>query len=414
MLSQPDGTWKNASSNIEGQENGGLPEGFTFGHEMSSGDFDGDGDIDFFTGKLLFINDGTGRFTNESQLLPQVMRPTGTYLMTSLIGDLDGDGKGDVVSAYAEAAGKSGYVYFTGNNSTVELPEGRFGINNTKFNSGMLYDVNLDGKKDIVFSVTRSQPYYRGRLLQVFLNNGNRTFQDATQNLVISYPLMDQVDGEGHMLVVDVNADNVPDLIHSGAGPFDTTPFHSVTVYLNINGKLIQMDPTAFPWVSPWQLSGFEGLRQWQESGGMQRAYPIDLDKQAGIDFVSFVRTPLSSWPQNEPSKQTYYSILSKQIYVSSSNGELIKFEESSLDQNFPNPFSTETTIHFRKHSSGTIRLSVCDLQGREVALLLHETMPEGSHSINFNAAGLTPGMYFYRLETAEGIETRRMWVIKE
>jgi hypothetical protein len=102
MLSTPSGVYVDGSHRIQGQESGGLPSGFTFGHDMSSGDVNGDGNPDFFTGKSLFLGDGTGGFTNATSTLPQDIRPNSTYLMTSLIGDFDGDGIGDIVSAYAD------------------------------------------------------------------------------------------------------------------------------------------------------------------------------------------------------------------------------------------------------------------------------------------------------------------------
>lgn len=53
----------------------------------------------------------------------------------------------------------------------------------------------------------------------------------------------------------------------------------------------------------------------------MERAYPIDLDGQAGIDFVSNVATPIRRLPQVDPNELNFYSILSKPLIMTSPNG---------------------------------------------------------------------------------------------
>ncbi len=84
-----------------------------------------------------------------------------------------------------------------------------------------------------------------------------------------------------------------------------------------------------------------------------------------------------------------------------------------ALQGNWPNPFNPSTTIAFSAAETGPVQLSVYDLQGRLVSTLVDGMVARGEHSVIFDAAGLSSGTYLYRLESAAGIETRRMTLIK-
>jgi len=75
---------------------------------------------------------------------------------------------------------------------------------------------------------------------------------------------------------------------------------------------------------------------------------------------------------------------------------------EFALQQNYPNPFNPTTTLSFVLGHWSFVTLKVYDVLGREVATLLkNEAMEEGEHEVEFNASGLTSGVYFYRLNVA-------------
>jgi hypothetical protein len=412
ILSTPSGVYVDGSHLIEGQEAGGTAPGFTFGHELSSGDVNGDGHADIFTGKFLFLGDGTGRFTNATSTLPAQIRPTSTYLMTSLIGDFDGDGKGDIVAAYAENPDVSGYVHMSKTNTVVALPPGLFGNINTKYNSGMVMDVDGDGRLDIVFGVTRATPYYEGRRIQVIRNVSDGVFEDATAALVVEFPYLDQLQGEGHFQLADVDRDGIPDLVHSGSGPYNETGNHGLTIFLTKGGQLRQVDPSTLPWVQPWQIAGEEFLREWQRRPGMQRAYMVDLDGEAGLDIVSGVIPPLRSWPQNQPSEFVFYSILSKGV-LTSIDQEDERISEMALHEAYPNPFNPSTEIRWTLDVGRQTRLVVHDLMGREVAVLVDGVMPAGEHRVSFDASALASGVYLYTLTSGGRSLTQKMTVVK-
>ena len=85
------------------------------------------------------------------------------------------------------------------------------------------------------------------------------------------------------------------------------------------------------------------------------------------------------------------------------------------LWQNYPNPFNPSTTIGFGVSGLGSswVRLTVCDLLGREVAVLLNEKKEAGYHEVRFDGSGLSSGVYFYRLRAGDFVETRKLLLVR-
>jgi len=83
------------------------------------------------------------------------------------------------------------------------------------------------------------------------------------------------------------------------------------------------------------------------------------------------------------------------------------------LTQNYPNPFNPTTIIRFDLPESGPIALKLYDILGRKVLTILEREMKAGYHSVEFEASGFSSGMYFYRLETTQGVMTRKMCLLK-
>jgi hypothetical protein len=79
---------------------------------------------------------------------------------------------------------------------------------------------------------------------------------------------------------------------------------------------------------------------------------------------------------------------------------------EFVLEQNYPNPFNPATTIRYELSKTSSVRLSVYDIIGREVAVLVNERKKAGSYGVNFNATGLSSGAYFYRIQAGDFIQT--------
>ncbi len=87
---------------------------------------------------------------------------------------------------------------------------------------------------------------------------------------------------------------------------------------------------------------------------------------------------------------------------------------EILLGQNYPNPFNPSTQISFALPAAQKVTLKVFDLTGKEVATLLrNEHKAPGMHAITFEAQHLPSGIYLYRLQAGEFVETKRMVLIR-
>lgn len=94
-------------------------------------------------------------------------------------------------------------------------------------------------------------------------------------------------------------------------------------------------------------------------------------------------------------------------------NDESAGVNDFSLEQNFPNPFNPSTRINYQIAKDNFVTLKVYDIIGNEVAALVNNQQPAGKYSVDFNSANLPSGVYLYRLQAGNYIQTRKMTLIK-
>jgi hypothetical protein len=87
--------------------------------------------------------------------------------------------------------------------------------------------------------------------------------------------------------------------------------------------------------------------------------------------------------------------------------------QKFALEQNYPNPFNPSTIINFTLPKSGQVTLSVNDILGREVALLVNGRTEAGVHEVKFDGANLASGVYFYRLQAGDFVATKQLLLLK-
>ncbi len=86
---------------------------------------------------------------------------------------------------------------------------------------------------------------------------------------------------------------------------------------------------------------------------------------------------------------------------------------DGSLYQNYPNPFNLTSTISYDLPRLSDVMLTVYDVLGRQVIELASGTQPAGTYEVSFDATDLLSGVYFYRLQAGDYVETKRMMVMK-
>jgi photosystem II stability/assembly factor-like uncharacterized protein len=93
--------------------------------------------------------------------------------------------------------------------------------------------------------------------------------------------------------------------------------------------------------------------------------------------------------------------------------GFLQIYKSFLLDQNYPNPFNPETKINFSIPEMEYVTLKVYDVLGNEVETLVNEERPAGTYEIEFDANGLSSGVYFYQLRCVGLVETKKMILLR-
>jgi hypothetical protein len=86
---------------------------------------------------------------------------------------------------------------------------------------------------------------------------------------------------------------------------------------------------------------------------------------------------------------------------------------EYSLEQNYPNPFNPGTTIRFKLPAASFTALRIFNMLGQEVAVLVNEMKNAGTHTVSWNPVNLSSGVYFYRVQAGQFVETKKLLFVK-
>ncbi len=93
--------------------------------------------------------------------------------------------------------------------------------------------------------------------------------------------------------------------------------------------------------------------------------------------------------------------------------GQYEQPEKFGLAQNYPNPFNPTTSIMFNLDEVSPVSLKVFNLRGEQVALVTSGTFGTGEHTVTFDGSNLASGLYIYRLEAGNRVDTRKMVLLK-
>ncbi|MBT8380015.1 MAG: T9SS type A sorting domain-containing protein, partial [Ignavibacteria bacterium] len=103
-----------------------------------------------------------------------------------------------------------------------------------------------------------------------------------------------------------------------------------------------------------------------------------------------------------------------REDWVNNTNSTGNKLPDSyALSQNYPNPFNPSTTIQFSVPELSNVNIKVYNLIGQEIAVLVNEQLQSGNYEVRFNAANMPSGVYFYRFQTDNFVETKKMLLTK-
>lgn len=83
------------------------------------------------------------------------------------------------------------------------------------------------------------------------------------------------------------------------------------------------------------------------------------------------------------------------------------------LEQNYPNPFNPATSIGFGIKEKSFVKVVILNSIGQEVAVVVSKEMESGFHTVEFNAANFSSGVYFYQLNAGEFTAMKKMILLR-
>lgn len=113
-----------------------------------------------------------------------------------------------------------------------------------------------------------------------------------------------------------------------------------------------------------------------------------------------------SGWEDNT---RTLYSY----VNITGVEDDLSIIKSFSLSNNYPNPFNPSTTIKYSIPEQSNVSIKVFDVIGREVSTLLNKKQQQGNYEVEFDGSYLPSGIYFYRLQAGDFVETKKMILLK-
>jgi len=114
----------------------------------------------------------------------------------------------------------------------------------------------------------------------------------------------------------------------------------------------------------------------------------------------------------NNNSYQVHLGLLGPIRFVFT-DSEIVDLGLNQLNQNYPNPFTSITTIPFEISRQGKVQLTLFNMLGQPVDIIVARKMPAGKHQIEFIGDNLSPGLFYYQLKVNGFQDTKSMVLTK-
>jgi hypothetical protein len=170
------------------------------------------------------------------------------------------------------------------------------------------------------------------------------------------------------------------------------------TQWINQGYRLVDFDKYAFQ-----GNTYYAGL--WNNDGV---GYAFSLDYNNLTNFQTMVNTHISNG-----FKPIVVDVYDDDWVVSLKNQDGPDIKNFMLAQNYPNPFNPSTTITFDMPRSAEVFLNIYNSLGEEITTLVSDRLSAGSYSYEWNASHLPSGVYFYKIQADDYIETKKMILIR-
>lgn len=359
----------------------------------------------------VFINNGDGSF-QESVNYPVDLNP-----LSLSSGDFNRDDILDLVT-----------TNFNGNNFSVLLGigDGTFGTRadfSTSQGSRDVISEDINGDLYLDMIVLCSELALNINLIAVHFGNGNGSFDGAiTFNIPGSYA-WDMAaedfnqDDKLDLIVTDIETNDVYMYLGNGDGTFSNGHFigqiedpRSVVAGDYNNDNFVDVAVSSAKNNNFTLFLGNGGgtfIKQGQSYGSEEAWNQIAADFDGDKDLDLAVTTGIAG--------SDHVTILNNKTIISEVEitGSSFTPDHFVLKQNYPNPFNPSTTIKYSISTNGFVTLRVFNAIGEEVSTLVNEFKEAGNYDVNFNAAELTSGIYFYKLQAGDLVETKKMVLLR-
>lgn len=337
-----------------------------------------------------------------------------TYALT-----LKRQAKGDVLVAY--------------DSSAANCRVSRDSVTTALSNLGVTFDLYNRGSNTSAASIT-----FRGYKKVLWLGEGTSTIANVQKDSIKSYLNAGGTSAINKSKFIIFSEDVGYNLDRTGASYFDTvfTRQYLGFIYtadrpsagagyvglrgLQINSDIKDSIAGTWPDVikkssanSTALLYGYRWFNSTDSVNAIGRQANTFNTATFGLDIEALRNA--ADGPASSPVRRIVKAALDyvDQLLVNSGENTSLIPSVFELKQNYPNPFNPVTKISYSIPKAGIVTLKIFDITGREVASLMNEMKQPGVYSIDFNAASFASGVYFYRFEAQDFVDTKRMVLLK-
>jgi hypothetical protein len=396
------------------------------------GDTDGDGKIEIITADFstltrvyVYENDGDNTYVDKGTQSSMTHTNNGETAQALFIGDLNKNGKKEIICMRGNTSGGEVRIWeqtgAIGSNTYSSIYT--YTTVSYLFGKGGLGDSNNNGWDEVLLTFG-GLPVFNTFIRRIEFDSTSTSFQHYIfEASSIGFPTSYKV--------YDLNGDGIKELISTN----------------NSNGIAASY---VFRSTGQNQYDKIDSIFESSDNNSMMS---LDIKVLSGNTFPSIVygsfngRTYVyrynGSFFTKEYENLNYPGPAVRRVYwlpwtgydgffntwsSSSSNGTLYIFKldipvgigtlekiprEFILHQNFPNPFNPNTIIRYELPKQSSVTLHVFDITGKLITTLVDEVQSSGKYEVSFSSAGLSSGIYFYKLKAGSFSDTKKMILLK-
>ena len=320
---------------------------------------------------------------------------SGVIKSTPAIGDLDNDGtKEFVVISYDDTDDDSLYVFDAEGILKTGFP---VGVRYARLSSPALGDIDGDGDLEIVVGGLDGIEilyafHHDGSVVQnfpVLLNHPGSSFN------INSSPVICDIDGDTTTVEIVVKANDYIFAIHQ-----DTTLVNGFPYFINDENQSGTHSPSPI-------------IDDFDNDGDVEYAFASIAGKIHFFDMEASYNKNFEFWNSYKHDLQNTGAAFPIEVITDVNENNSTLPTGFALLLNYPNPFNPSTKIKYTISSRQYATLKVYDVLGNEIAILVNEEKAVGTYAVEFNAANLTSGIYFYQLRAGDFVQTKKMILLR-